>query len=145
MLKLQTKKSNIRKLPLIVIIGILSLNLNAQEIHSEYKFKKEKKKSMWNYIELDSLVLYKNGTFYRNKFYHYHQINYSEYKGNWKIKNGILLLEITKKNTNKTNKNWREEKGIYKYLIKRKKIIPFDGFEFYSDKKLKRKKTKNGC
>ena len=69
----------------------------SQEVKAIYKFQKEQQKKMFKYSELDSLVLYNNGSFYRKYFYQYHEIDYSEVKGNWKIENNKLSLTINNK------------------------------------------------
>lgn len=113
--------------------------LVAQEIQSTYKFKREEAKKLFNYYELDSLVLYKNGSFYRKEFYQYHQIKYLEHKGDWKIENGILYLNITDKKTSKTEKSWQKSTENYKYKVKKKKLIPVnDSFDIYALRKLKK-------
>ena len=135
-----------RKALLILIFGLLTNFVISQEIHSEYVFKKEKIKSKigngikWNYVDSDSLVLYENGTFHRTKFYHYHEIIYSELKGEWKIKNDTLILNIKLEKENKSDKKWTEINSEFSYEIKRRKLIPINGFEFYAIRNLKRVK-----
>ena len=115
----------------------------SQEIQSEYVYKKEKtiKKSKggikWHYIDSDSLVLYKNGTFHRTKFYHYHEIIYSELKGEWKIENDILILNIKLEKESKSDKKWTEINETLSYRIKSRKIKPINGIEFYAEQNLK--------
>ena len=135
-----------RKTVLILIFGLLTNFVVSQEIHSEYVFKKEKTKSRtgsrikWNYVDSDSLVLYKNGTFHRTKFYHYHEIIYSELKGEWKIENDTLILNIKLEKESKSDKKWTEINSTISYRIKRRKIKPINGFEFYAIRNLKRVK-----
>ncbi len=118
----------------------------SQEIHSEYVFKKEKTKwkigsgIKWNYIDSDSLVLYENGTFHRTKFYHYHEIIYSELKGEWKIKNDTLILNIRLEKESKSDKNWTEINSTISYSIRKHKIKPINGYEFWATRNLKRVK-----
>ncbi len=118
----------------------------SQEIHSEYVYKKEKTKSKigsgikWNYIDSDSLVLYENGTFHRTKFYHYHEIIYSELKGEWKIENDTLILNIKLENENKSDKKWTEINSTISYRIKKLRIKPINGYEFWATRNLKRVK-----
>jgi hypothetical protein len=118
----------------------------SQEINSEYLFKKEKTKSKigsgikWNYVDSDSLVLYENGTFHRTKFYHYHEIIYSELKGEWKIENDTLYLNVKLEKENKSDKNWIEKNAEFSYEIKKRKLIPINGIEFYATRNLKRVK-----
>ena len=120
--------------------------LVSQEIQTEYVFKKEKTKQKsksgikWNYVDSDSLVLYKNGTFHRTKFYHYHEIIYSELKGNWKIENDTLTLNIKLEKENKSDKKWTEINSTIIYRIKRRKIKPINGYEFWATRNLKRVK-----
>lgn len=75
-----------------------------QEVESVYKFKKVKKQTYKNsktsYFEkeLDSLVLYKNGEFYRQMSYvQFDNFGFEEQKGEWRIENGILYLNIISK------------------------------------------------
>ena len=115
----------------------------SQKIHSEYVYKKEKTKSKigsgikWNYVDSDSLVLYKSGTFHRTKFYHYHEIIYSELKGEWKIENDTLILNIKLEKESKSDKKWSEINSTIIYRIKKRKIKPINGFEFYAIRNLK--------
>jgi hypothetical protein len=131
----------LKKTTLILILGLLTNYLIGQEIHSQYQFKKEKTKpqilhgSVWHSIESDSLVIYENGNFYRKKYYQLHQLIYSEQKGFWKMENGILHLVINREKRSKTDINWTETHGKYKYLIKKRRIIPLNG---YVGRKLKR-------
>ena len=117
--------------------------MHSQEIHAKYKHKKEKTKSRflsgvkWNYVEFDSLVLYQNGEFYRNRFYRYHQVIFTEYKGNWKTKNGILSLETNQFNTDFDDKNWLELKLKFEFLLKKRKLIPLSDLDMHIDRILK--------
>ena len=135
-----------RKILLIFIFSFLTNILVSQEIQSEYVYKKEKTKQKsksgikWNYVDSDSLVLYKDGTFHRTKFYHYHEIIYSELKGEWKIENDTLILNIKLEKESKSDKKWTENNSTISYRIKRRKIIPINGFEFYATRNLKRVK-----
>ena len=131
-------KNCLKKVFLIIIISLSSNYLYSQEIQSVYKFKKEEQKKIFYYYELDSLILYKNGSFYRKQFYQYHQINYLELKGSWKIENGILYLNISDKKTSRTEKDWTKFSGKFTYLAKKRKLIPTnDGYQFDAHKKLK--------
>jgi hypothetical protein len=130
----------------LILIFSLLVNISfSQEVESVYRFKKVKKQTYKNsktsYFEkeLDSLVLYKNGEFYR-------QTNYSQFdnfgfevqKGQWRIENGILYLNIIAKNENFENEKWFKYSGEFKYSIKRKKLIPInDSFEIYAKRNLK--------
>ena len=137
---------HLRKTVLILIFSLLINFVISQEIHSEYVFKKEKTKSeigsgiKWNYIDSDSLVLYENGTFHRTKFYHYHEIIYSELKGEWKIKNDTLILNIKLEKESKSDKNWTEINSTISYRIRKRKIKPINGYEFWATRNLKRVK-----
>ena len=98
----------------------------SQETQSVYRFKLKQKKRGYTYYESDSLVLYNNGSFYREDSYaEFDNFGYSELKGEWKIKNKILYLKITKKNENKTDKNWIEFSDKFKYLVKEKKSFQY--------------------
>lgn len=97
----------------------------SQEIHSIYKFKKQKQKRIFTYYVLDSLVLYKNGNFHNSYTYIYHEIAYSQTKGNWKIENGILILDVNEKEVFKNDTTiWVKKIEKYQYKIKGKKLIP---------------------
>jgi len=118
----------------------------SQEIHSQYVYKKEKLKqnstngTSWNYVDSDSLVLYKNGTFHRTKFYHYHSIIYSELKGHWSIENNTLTLNLTLEKDDRLEDHWTEINSTLTYRIKKRKIKPINGFEFHAIRNLKRVK-----
>ena len=135
-----------RKILLIFIFSLLTNILFSQEIQTEYVYKKEKtiQKSKngikWNYVDSDSLVLYKNGTFHRTKFYHYHEIIYSELKGNWKIENDTLILNVKLEKESKSDKKWTEINSTIIYRIKKRKIKPINGYEFWATRNLKRVK-----
>ena len=134
---------HLRKTVLILIFGLLTNILVSQEIQTEYAYKKEKIKQKsengikWNYVDSDSLVLYKNGTFHRTKFYHYHELIYSELKGNWKIENDTLILNIKLEKKSKSEKKWTEINSTIIYRIRKRKIKPINGYEFYAMKNLK--------
>ncbi len=118
----------------------------SQEIHSQYVYKKEKLKQKstngisWIYVDSDSFVLYKNGTFHRTKFYHYHSIIYSELKGHWNIENSTLILKLTLEKDDRLDNHWTEINTALTYRIKKRKIKPINGFEFYAIRNLKRVK-----
>ncbi|MFV9552553.1 hypothetical protein [Algibacter sp. PT7-4] len=118
----------------------------SQEIQAEYVYKKEKTKqksesgTKWNYVNSDNLVLYENGTFHRTKFYNYHEIIYSELKGEWKIQNDTLILNIKLEKESKSDKNWTEINSTITYRIKKLKIKPINGYEFWATRNLKRVK-----
>ena len=129
-----------------MIFGLLTNILVSQEIQSEYVYKKEKNKqksesgTKWNYFDSDSLVLYENGTFHRIKFYNYHEIIYSELKGNWKIENDTLTLNIKLEKESESDKKWSEINSTIIYQIKKRKIKPINGYEFWATRNLKRVK-----
>lgn len=109
-----------------------------------YKFKKVKKQTYKNsktsYFEkeLDSLVLYKNGEFYRQMSYvQFDNFGFEEQKGEWRIENGILYLNIISKKEEFEKENWIKYTGEIKYLIKRKKVIPIESFNTYATRNLK--------
>ena len=132
-----------KKILLIFIFSFLTNILVSQEIHSKYVYKKEKTKQKsksgikWNYVDSDSLVLYKEGTFHRTKFYHYHEILYSELKGEWKIEKDNLILNIKLEKESKSDKKWNEINSTITYRIKKRKIKPINGIEFYAIRNLK--------
>lgn len=117
------------KIILLLLFGLLTNDLMSQEIHSEYKFKKEKTKSRflsdvkWYYRELDSLVLFENGTFFRSYKFNYHEFTYLDYKGNWKIVKDTLVLELTHEKS-LPDGNWNEINNKCEFRIKRRKLIP---------------------
>lgn len=124
-----------KKIILILTLGIIPNYLIAQEIEFEYKFKEIKK----DYFGIDSLVLYKNGIFFRKKLYHFHGIESYNEKGNWNIIGDSLFLNlISIKAFPESNKEWNDFQRTDKFLIRRKRIFPvFDG-RLYRKKKLKR-------
>jgi hypothetical protein len=117
----------------------------SQEIESKYRFKKVKKVTFRNTkisstdSKLDSLVLYKNGDFYRQTSYsQIGNFGFEEQKGQWIIDNGILYLNITAKKEWFENQNWKGYNGEIKYSIKRKKLIPINGnFGIFGKRNLK--------
>jgi hypothetical protein len=133
----------LKKILLIFIFSFLTNILVSQEIQSKYVYKKEKTKQKsksgikWNYVDSDSLVLYKDGTFHRTKFYHYHEILYSELKGEWKIEKDNLILNIKLEKESKSDKKWNEINSTITYRIKKRKIKPINGIEFYAIRNLK--------
>ena len=137
------KFKTMKKTLLILTILFISIEFYAQEIQSEYKFKSEKTKSRflsgveWNYIELDSLILYNDNTFYRKRFYHYHQINNLAQKGDWKIHDGILKLYVKKENEEFDSEKWEDIEKQNDFKISRRKLIPFPSYEMFTDRKLK--------
>lgn len=130
---------------LLILIYSLLINISFfQEVESVYKFKKVKKQtykiSKTSYFEkeLDSLVLYKNGEFYRQISYaQFDNFGFEEQKGEWRIENGNLYLNIIAKKEDFKNENWIKYTGEIKYLMKRKKLIPIDSFKTYAKRNLK--------
>ncbi|MEK8181235.1 hypothetical protein WMW71_12860 [Flavobacterium buctense] len=112
----------------------------SQEIHSTYKYKKVKDKVKvstnlkWDFYELDSLVLFKNKTFYHKKVYHFHEFKYSESKGDWKISNDTLYLNVSEK---KFDDKWENVQDVETLTLKKKKLIPIKGRYYDRRKKLK--------
>ena len=137
------KYKSMRTLILTLIVLFVSIALYSQEVKSEYKFKSEKTKTRflsgvkWNYIELDSLILYNDNTFYRKRFYHYHQINNLAQKGDWKIQDGILKLYVKKENEEYDSEKWYDIEKQNDFKILRRKLIPFPSYEMFTDRKLK--------
>jgi hypothetical protein len=130
---------------LLILIYSLLINISFfQEVESVYKFKKVRKQTYKNaktsYFEkeLDSLVLYKNGEFYRQISYaQFDNFGFEEQKGEWRIENGNLYLNIIAKKEDFKNENWIKYTGEIKYLMKRKKLIPIDSFKTYAKRNLK--------
>lgn len=128
----------VKKTLLILLFGLLTNVTLSQDAKAIYMFKKERQRKMFKYSEIDSLVLYNNGSFYRKYFYQYHEIKYSVVKGNWKIENGVLYLNITERKESNAEENWTQFYGKFRYSILRKRIIPInDHFEIYATQKLK--------
>lgn len=110
----------------LIFFGLLTNLIFSQEIHSIYKFKKEQQKRFFNYYELDSLVLYKNGNFHQTYSYNYHEITYTEIKGNWKIENDTLILNVNEKTDSGKDTIWKNTFAKYRYRIKGKKVLPIE-------------------
>ncbi|WP_445458012.1 hypothetical protein [Flavobacterium sp. HNIBRBA15423] len=123
---------------LLLLFGILVNVSFAQEVKSIYTFKKEQQKKIFHYSELDSLILYNNGSFYRRYHYKYHEIKYSELKGNYTIENGLLYLKITANKSSFGDKEWSNCNEVLTYRIKKKQLIPNDShFKSYAKQRLK--------
>lgn len=145
--KLYSLQQNIiimKKTFFIIIHYLLANFLFCQEVESVYIFKKIKKqtykdeKITYFEKELDSLVLYKNGEFYRQMSYvQFDNFGFEEQKGEWRIENGILYLNIISKKEEFEKENWIKYTGEIKYLIKRKKVIPIESFNTYATRNLK--------
>ncbi len=104
----------------------------SQDIESVYRFKRAKQQTFRgtkiSYIssELDSLVLYKNGDFYRQTSYsQFDNLGSDEQKGIWKINNNILYLEL-KSRTDGNDKQWRSTNGKFKYKMVRRRLKPIN-------------------
>ncbi len=108
----------------LILFGILTNFIFSQEIESVYKFKIEKQKGIFTHYELDSLVLYKNGKFHQTYLYNYHQIKYKQMKGNWKIENGKLILDVKEETDYGNDIIWKKSFTVYRYKIKGKKLLP---------------------
>ncbi|AUC77444.1 hypothetical protein [Olleya sp. Bg11-27] len=127
-----------KKTTLILILGLISSNLISQEIEFAYEFRKVNR----NYSGLDSLIIYKNGTYFRKKLYHIHGIESYNEKGQWKIIDDSLFLNLESiKTFPESNNEWNDFERTDKFLIKRKNIIPVFHGIIYRKKKLK---LKNG-
>jgi hypothetical protein len=110
----------------LILFGILTNIIFSQEIESVYKFKIEKQKGIFTHYELDSLVLYKNGNFHQTYLYNYHQIKYKQMKGDWKIENGKLILDVKEETDYGNDIIWKKSFAVYRYKIKGKKLLPLD-------------------
>ena len=106
---------------IILILSLISwINLTfSQEVKSVYIFKKEVKKRSLTKYELDSLVLYKDGSFYRKEHYIYHEVSQQETKGIWKIENGTLILNVIEKK----DEIWANFTDKYTFTLNRKRLI----------------------
>ena len=129
---------------LLLLFCFIGCNLAAQEVEEIYKFKKEKVKrrllsgKKWNYLDLDSLTLFKNQDFHRVQFYRYHEIRFTELKGTWIIENDTLILSVSKLNDSKINKDWVNQDDSLKYKMRNRKVIPINGYKFSAFKDLKK-------
>ncbi|CAM4007002.1 hypothetical protein FLCU109888_13300 [Flavobacterium cucumis] len=108
----------------LILFGILTNIIFSQEIESVYKFKIEKQKGIFTHYELDSLALYKNGNFHQTYLYNYHQIKYKQMKGDWKIENGKLILDVKEETDYGNDIIWKKSFAEYRYKIKGKKLLP---------------------
>ena len=108
----------------VILFGILTNIIFSQEIESVYKFKIEKQKGIFTHYELDSLILYKNGSFHQTYLYNYHQIKYKQMKGYWKIENGKLILDVKEETDYGNDISWKKSFAKYRYKIKGKKLLP---------------------
>ena len=130
-------KISSKKIILLFIFGPLTNSLISQEIHKTYLQKKEKRHSnQWDITSLDSLVLYKNGTYHRTRSYKFHEIIYVEIKGDWKIKNDTLHLNVQQIKENKSDTEWTKINSKLRYLKKRRKLKPIDRSEFFATEHL---------
>jgi hypothetical protein len=132
-----------KKTLFLIIFGFITNYSVSQKIEYTYIYKVEKVKSRfgsgvkWNYLDLDSLVIYKNGTFHQTKVYHYHQFSYTEFNGKWNIKNDTLFLDFKEMKQGKTEKIWETQTLKLAYRIKRNKIKLIGEPDYYRRKKLK--------
>ncbi len=104
----------------------------SQEVSSEYRYKKEKNKSGWNFTEQDNIILYSNNTFLRTYSLQYHEVIKFQEKGTWEMKNNTLTLKIEYKKVEK----WIETEIFQYYKVKNKSIIQLDNFN--ENRKLKK-------
>lgn len=123
-----------------LLLGLTCITCYSQDVESIYRFKKVKKQTFRStkisYIDtkLDSLVLYKNGDFYRQTSYsQFDNFGFAEQKGKWKLDNKILYLEIQKKN-DEIEPKWSNASGKFNYKIDKRKLTPINdgGFEIYA-------------
>ncbi|WP_460219996.1 hypothetical protein [Psychroserpens sp. MEBiC05023] len=104
------------------------INLSSsQDIIATYVYEKElegrnsiKEYTTWYFSRLDSLVLYKDGTFYRNVKMKFNETIQTQYNGKWRKENRILTLYNLKIN----NEEKLDDRKEFRFKIKRKKIIP---------------------
>lgn len=108
----------------LILFGILTNIIFSQEIESVYKFKIEKQKGIFTHYELDSLILYKNGNFHQTYLYNYHQIKCKQMKGDWKMENGKLILDVKEETDYGNDISWKKSFAKYRYKIKGKKLLP---------------------
>ena len=118
-----------KKTLLLIIFGFISSFSFSQEIENTYIYKVEKSKSPFgndttvSYTDLDSLVIYKNGTFHQTKYFSYLcEYAFTEFVGKWKIENEILILNITAKKSGKDETKWTPLTESVVYKIKRNNI-----------------------
>lgn len=129
----------------LILIFSLLVNISfSQEVESVYRFIKFRKQTYKNekisYFEqeLDSLILFKNGEFYRQTSYaQFDNFGFEEQKGKWRIEKGILYLNIISKKEDFEKENWTKYTGEIKYSMKRKKIVPIASFKTYAKRNLK--------
>ena len=110
-----------------MICGLFTGGLSSQEAIYQYKKVKSKtvyKRGKTKFIELDSLILFDNGSFQR--FYQlidFDQISNIEFKGDWIIKNDSLTLDIRKEKS-KLDASWTDKKYRCVFHMKKGKLIP---------------------
>ncbi|WP_456439575.1 hypothetical protein [Psychroserpens sp.] len=130
------------KKTIIILSFVLGFRFGfSQEISTIYKYKTEKikfgyRKSniQWDIFELDRLVLYKDGTFYRNRIFQFNELSQTEYIGTWNKKERILILNCI----NSKNKQKHEIDKKFEFKVKRKKIIPLSGLDNHRNRVLKK-------
>ncbi len=90
-----------------------------KEIFSTFTFKKNEK----NLFKRDSLILYKDKTFYKSNLnVHYDEISGNNYYGDWKLLKDKLYLEI--KRCDSCKKFYMESQIIYR--VKKDELVPSD-------------------
>lgn len=123
-----------------LILGLTCFSSYSQDVESIYRFKKVKQqtfkgtKTSYTDSKLDSLVLYKNGAFYRRTSYsQFDNFGFAEQKGKWKLDNKILYLELQKKDDG-IKPEWSNTTGKFNYKVSKRKLKPInDGvFEIYA-------------
>lgn len=133
-----------KKIIFIFIFSLLANVVVSQEIHKKYQYKSKKTSNStgWNITDLDSLVLYKNGTFHRTRLFKFVKTFYLELKGEWKVKNDTIYLNIRHKKENKSDTKWTKMNSYLYYVTKKRKLKPINGLEFRATHYLKLLKNK---
>lgn len=115
-----------------LVLGLTCFTCFSQEVESIYRYKKVKhqifKSTKKSYLDtkFDSLVLYKNGDFYRQTSYsQFDNFGFTEQKGKWKIENKILYLELQKKNE-EIKSEWINTTGKFNYKVSERKLTPIN-------------------
>lgn len=94
----------------------------SRDIHSIYKLHKYKFYRRSSMHEDDSIVLHKDGTFYRNYSFMYHEVTQFEAKGNWEIQKDTLILNETSRTAEKIG--WQDTNHTEKFLVRKEDILP---------------------
>ena len=83
------------------------------------------------------MILFNNKTFYRKRFYHYHEIRNIEQKGEWKIQDKVLTLFVRNEKEENDSDKWNKVEKINDFKIYKRKLIPNPSYEMFTDRKLK--------